>query len=163
MKNIGIINEHNFSKEKIKKLPIHKKVRGFIYKDKNTLICIEEDGYGVKQLLKLPGGSIEKKESVLKAIRREVLEETGYTIYNIKRIGSVQNIRRDHIVDTTYYTAKIKGKNKGLKLTTTEKERGTKIIEINTKIALKRIKDEYIKAHNDSSMRDLLVFYELNI
>ena len=53
MKKIGIINEHNFSREKINKLPIRKKVRGVIYKNKHTLVCIEEDGYGIKNLLNL--------------------------------------------------------------------------------------------------------------
>lgn len=67
MKKIGVINEHNFSKEKIDKLSIRKKVRGLIYKNKNTLVCIEENGYGVKHLLKLPRGSVEKNESNIKA------------------------------------------------------------------------------------------------
>ncbi len=48
MKKIGTINEHNLSKNKISKLPLSKKVRGFIYKNKDTILCIQEDGYGVK-------------------------------------------------------------------------------------------------------------------
>ena len=89
MKKIGIINEHNFSKEKISKLPLRKKVRGLIYKNKNTLVCIEENGYNIKNLLKLPGGSVEKNESNIKAIKREILEETGYGIEDIKCIGFI--------------------------------------------------------------------------
>lgn len=162
MKKIGIINEHNFSKEKIGKLPIRKKVRGLIYKNKNTLVCIEEDGYGIKNLLKLPGGSVEKSESNIKAIKREMVEETGYEIDNIKCIGFIENIRKEYILHMTYYVAKIKGKQKRLKLTAEELEVGTKPIEINIEIAFKRIKDEYKKVRNDSSLRDIMVFNELN-
>jgi ADP-ribose pyrophosphatase YjhB (NUDIX family) len=161
MKKIGIINEHNFSKEKICKLPIRKKVRGLIYKNKNTLICIEENGYGVKHLLKLPGGSVEKNESNIKAIKREILEETGYEIDNIKCIGFIENVRKEYVIHITYYIAKTKGKKKELKLTKEELKVETKPIEIDIKIAQKRIKDEYNKAQNDSSFRDLMVFNEL--
>lgn len=162
MKKIGIINEHNFSKEKISKLPIRKKVRGLIYKNKNTLVCIEENGYGVKHLLKLPGGSVEKNESNIKAIKREILEETGYEIDDIKCLGFIENIRKKHAIHIVYYKVKTKGKKKKLKLTDEELKVETKPIEIDIEIAKKRFKDEYNKAHNDSSLRDIMVFDELN-
>lgn len=161
MKKIGTINEHNFSEEKINKLPIRKKVRGVIFKNKNTLICIKENGYGIKHLLKLPGGSVEKNESNIKAIKREILEETGYEIDNIKCLGFIENIRKEYVINITYYVAKAKGKKGKLKLTDEELEVGTKPIEINIEIAKKRIKSEYKKAHNDSSLRDIMVFNEL--
>jgi len=162
MKKIGIINEHNFSKEKISRLPIRKKVRGLIFKNKNTLVCIEENGYGVKHLLKLPGGSIENNESNIKAIKREILEETGYEIDNIKCIGFVENIRKEYAIHIIYYLAKTKGKKRTLKLTEEEIKVETKPIEIDIEVAKKRFKDEYNRAKNDSSLRDIIVFNELN-
>lgn len=162
MKKIGIINEHNFSEEKINELPVRKKVRGLIYKNNNTLVCIEENGYGIKHLLKLPGGSVEKNESNIKAIKREILEETGYEIENVKCLGFIENIRKEYKIYITYYVAKTKGKQKKLKLTEEEIKVETKPIEIELEIALKRIKDEYNKAHNDSSLRDIMVFDEIN-
>ena len=162
MKKIGVINEHNFSKEKISKLPIRKKVRGIIFKNKNTLICIEEDGYGIKHLLKLPGGSVEKNESNIKAIKREILEETGYEIDDIKCLGFIENIRKEYFLHMTYYVAKTKGEKKELKLTNEELEVGTKPIEINIELALKRMKDEYDEGQYNSSLRDIIVFNELN-
>ena len=162
MKKIGIINEHNFPIEKINKLPIRKKVRGFIYRNKNTLICVEEDGYGIKHILKLPGGSVEKNESNIKAIKREISEETGYEIDNIKCIGFIENIRKEYALHITYYVAKTKGKQKKLQLTDAELEVGTKPIEINIETALKRFKNEYKKVPQDSSLRDIMVFNELN-
>ena len=162
MKKIGIINEHNFSRAKINKLPIRKKVRGVIYKNKNTLVCIEEDGYGIKNLLKLPGGSVEKNESNLKAIKREIAEETGCEIDNIKCIGFIENIRKNYALHIVYYVAKTKGKQKKLQLTDAELEVGTKPIEISIGIALKRLKDEYKKIPQDSSLRDIMVFNEID-
>jgi len=158
MKKIGTLNEHNFSREKINKLPIQKKVRGLIYKNKNKLVCIEEDVGGTKNLLKLPGGSVEKNESNIKAIKREILEETGYEIDNVKCIGFIENIRKEYVLHMTYYVAKTKGKKKNLKLTDAEVDFGTKPIEINMEVAFKRIKNEYKKAQHDSSLRDIVVF-----
>lgn len=162
MKKIGIINEHNFSRNKINKLPIRKKVRGVIFKNKNTLICIEENGYGIKHLLKLPGGSVEKNESNIKAIKREILEETGYEINDIKCLGFIENIRKEYAIHITYYVAKTKGKKKKLKLTEEEVIVETKPIDIDVEVAEKRFKDEYSKAHNDSSLRDIIILNELN-
>lgn len=163
MKKIGIINEHNFSKEKISKLPIRKKVRGLIYKNKDTLVCIEENSYGVKHLLKLPGGSVEKNESNIKAIKREILEETGYDIDDIQCIGFIENVRKEYVIHIIYYIAKTKGKKRKIKLTEEELKVETKPIDMNIKIAEKRFKDEYSKSKNDSSLRDIMVFDELKI
>jgi len=162
MKKIGIINEHNFSIEKIDKLPIRKKVRGLIFKNKNILVCIEENGYGIKHLLKLPGGSIEKNESNIKAIKREILEETGYEIGDIRCLGFIENIRKEYAIHIIYYMAKTKGKKKKIKLTDEELKVETKPIEIDIEVAKKRFKVEYNKSHNDSSLRDIMVFNELN-
>ena len=162
MKIIGVINEHNLSKTQIDKLPIRKKVRGLIFKNKNTLVCIEENGYGVKHLLKLPGGSVEKNESNIKAIKREILEETGYEIDDIKCLGFIENIRKEYAIHIIYYKVKTKGKKKKLKLTAEELKVETKPIEIDIEIAKKRFKYEYSKAHNDSSLRDIMIFNELN-
>lgn len=161
MNKIGTINEHDFSLEKIRILPIRKKVRGLIYRNKNTLVCIEEDGYGIKHLLKLPGGSVEKNESNIKAIKREILEETGYKIDNVKCIGFIENIRKEYVVHIIYYVAKTKDKKKKLKLTAEELVVGTKPIDINIEIAKKRFKNEYNKVHNDSSLRDIIVLDKL--
>lgn len=161
MKKIGTINEHNLSKKEIDKLPVFQKVRGLIYKNKDTLICIQEDGYGVKKLLKLPGGTVEKRESKIKAIKREIMEETGYDIVDIKCIGYIENIRRNHIINVTYYMAKTIGKQKKIQLTEEELIVGTMPLDININLAIKRLNKEYNKSHNDSSLRDIMAFNEI--
>lgn len=163
MKKIGTINEHNFSLDIISKLPIRKKVRGIIFKNKYTLICVEENGYGVKHLLKLPGGSVEKNESNIKAIKREILEETGYEIDNLKCLGYIENIRNEYVIQITYYTANTKGRKKKINLTAEELAVEARPIEIEASAVFERLNYEYNKARNDSSLRDILVFNKLKM
>lgn len=157
MKKIGFINEHNYTKEKIKSLPVHKKVRGIIFKDKNTIVCIEENFYGIKHLLGLPGGTLNKNENYINAFKREVLEETGYNIKNIKFIGFIDSVRSKYITHTLFYTAKTKGKRSSIQLTEEEIETETKPIEMNIKKAVQKIKSQYNKSPNDNSLRSLMV------
>jgi len=52
----------------------------------------------------LPGGGVEKDESILAALQREVLEETGCTISRIQPLGYVEENRgyADY-TQTSYY------------------------------------------------------------
>lgn len=163
MKIIGVINEYNLSDKQIKKMPIHKKVRGLIFKNKKILVCIQEDSHNLKNLLGLPGGTVDKGESNLLAFKREILEETGYVIKEIKAIGILKVIKRKYISYTTCYIAKIKGKSKKLNLTIEEIKTKTKPIEIKIEMAIKRIQKEYNKSPNDYSFRFLMILkYFLN-
>lgn len=157
MRTLGIINEHNLTKEQINKLPIHKKVRGLIFKNKNTLVCVEENSHGVENLLGFPGGTVEDKESDINAFKREILEETGYRIENIKLIGVIEVVKKKHISYTTCYIAKTKGKKQKINLTEQEIDVNTKPIEIDFKKAIKRIKAEYNKSPNYNSLRSLMI------
>jgi len=157
MKILGIINEYNLSKEQIKKLPIHKKVRGVVFKSKNTLICVEENSHNINNLLGFPGGTIENKESNIKAFQREVLEETGYKVKDVKSIGVIKVVRKKYISYTTCYLAKTEGRKNKSKLTQDEIEVNTKSIKIDIKRAINRIKSEYNKSPNDNSLRSLII------
>jgi ADP-ribose pyrophosphatase YjhB (NUDIX family) len=157
MKKIGVINKHNLSQAQIRKLPIRKKVRGVIFKDKNTLICVEENSNNIKNLLGLPGGAVENKEVNIEAFKREVLEETGYEVKDVKSIGIIQVIRKKYISYTTCYISNTKGRKRKLNLTQDEIEVNTKPIEINIEKAIKRIESEYNKSPNDNSLRSLII------
>lgn len=57
--------------------------RSIVFKDNSVLVVSQENG---NQYI-LPGGRLEPGESPLEALHREILEETGWTIKDIKHIG----------------------------------------------------------------------------
>jgi 8-oxo-dGTP pyrophosphatase MutT (NUDIX family) len=75
---------------------------------------------------KLPGGGIENEEDTIKALHREVLEETGYKIKVGKPIGLIIEHRlRFKVIQISYcYLAKTEGKKGKTKLEESEKQEG---------------------------------------
>jgi ADP-ribose pyrophosphatase YjhB (NUDIX family) len=163
MKINEVINEHNLSAEEIDKLPIHKKVRGVVFVDENTIICVEENSHNIDNLLGLPGGTVEDNEDEILAFNREVKEETGYEVEDIIYIGVIKVIKKNYVSYTSYYKAKTKGAKKGIKLTSEEIEVGTHPVEINFNNAINRINEEYNKTPNDNSLRSMSILKEIKV
>ena len=57
--------------------------RSIVFKDNSVLVISQENGH---QYI-VPGGRLEPGESPLEALHREILEETGWTVNDIKHIG----------------------------------------------------------------------------
>ncbi len=57
--------------------------RSIVFRENFVLVVSQENG----QQYILPGGRLEPGESPLEALHREILEETGWTISNLKHIG----------------------------------------------------------------------------
>lgn len=58
--------------------------------DSNDVVLVRQFRAGTRSItLEIPGGSVEKGESPLAAVRRELREETGYAARSWKRIGLV--------------------------------------------------------------------------
>ena len=51
------------------------------------IVCV--DDFGERNHYETPGGGVEKDETLINALHREIKEELGYTIKNIKEIGYV--------------------------------------------------------------------------
>lgn len=65
--------------------PIRRDTARCIMINSNHEICLLYSR--AKDYFAIPGGGIEPGETLLQAVNREILEETGYTIDNIKPLG----------------------------------------------------------------------------
>lgn len=67
-------------------------VRCVLKNDSGEICIIKSEKYGYMQI---PGGGIDDEETITDALRREVQEETGFSIMGIKPIGYVVEKRED--------------------------------------------------------------------
>ncbi len=65
--------------------------RAFLFKDNKfcLLHIVGEDKFGKRDHYETPGGGVENGEDNITTLKREILEETGYTIKNIQEIGYI--------------------------------------------------------------------------
>lgn len=144
MKQIGIINDENFNL-KLKKLNNPQErigARGIVIREDGKIALFNKTK---KNEYKLPGGGVEKSESIQAAFQREVLEETGYKIKDIKQIGIISEIRSlDNFKQISHvFVAKIDKtqKKSTLNLTKKEREEGGQLIWTTEEEALRLISE----------------------
>ena len=77
--------------ESVNDFYIRQAVRAFLFRDnKFCLIHITgKDKFGKRDHYETPGGGVENGEDFKESLKREISEETGYTIKNIKEIGKI--------------------------------------------------------------------------
>ena len=87
-------------------------VRAVLLNEHNEIALIKVKGndiFGIRDYYELPGGGKKRKETLLEALRREIIEEVGCSIKDIEEIGRVIDfynlINRKN--DNHYYLAKI--------------------------------------------------------
>lgn len=96
------------------------KSRAILYDDNNLFAVVYFPEF---KLYSLPGGGIEEGESELEAVKREILEETGYHCEIVRELGYVYENRAhcDFTQYSYYYVAKIVGKQEETSLNEDER------------------------------------------
>ncbi len=131
----------------------------------------------VKNEYKLPGGGIDEGEVPEEAFKREVMEETGCEIENIKFLGITKELKsHENFQQISYvYTADVSKITESLNLTEKEKDEGAKLLWLTKEEALEKITKclEYLKESKYENLyhskfinyrdREILKYYIKNI
>lgn len=152
------INEHN-------KVIHREAVRAVIFKDSKILMVNSNKGD-----YKLPGGGVKKEENYEEALKREVEEETGYRVHQVKdEIGVIvqrneDKYEKDAIFQMTsnYYLCEVSEEKTFQRLDDYEAELEFKPVWINLENAIeqnKRAKEKEDK--NDWIYRENIVLKQL--
>lgn len=83
--------------------PIQRDTARCIIQNSNYEICLLYSR--ARDYFAIPGGGIEPGESLLEALNREILEETGYTIKNPKPLGKIFEERHNRATNTYFFLA----------------------------------------------------------
>ena len=84
-----LLNPHNQKEVKITALEANDAVNVVAINTEGSILMARQFRFGSKEYsLEIPGGFIDDGELPLQAIKRELIEETGYTAQNWKNIGT---------------------------------------------------------------------------
>ena len=113
MKTIGHFTDDQYSFTGV--TAVRQIVRAVVLDDNNNVALTKinnTDKFGLRDYYELPGGGVQKGESHIEALRREMEEEIGVTIADIQEIGKVVDyynlIQREN--HSCFYLARIKGR-----------------------------------------------------
>ena len=115
MRKIKIIGDNYFGFYR----QIREASRGVVIDCNNILVSFERKN----EQYMLPGGGLEKHESLKDCCVREVQEETGYIVEVKKHVLDIEEYYEDCRYITHYFLCEVKGKT-NTNLTDTEKEEG---------------------------------------
>jgi 8-oxo-dGTP pyrophosphatase MutT (NUDIX family) len=116
--------EDNLSKEDCKHLTPRVGVRA-ILKHNDDFILVYNKNW---DLYTLPGGGVHKNETLIDALKREVFEETGYKVQNIKEGLTLTEYFYDSIWEHHFYYCETVGQNAPLTLTDEEIASGLEVV-----------------------------------
>lgn len=138
MKELALINLENVSESEASGYRIRETARAAIFDEDRRIAIIHVTKY---KFFKLPGGGIEKGESVIEALRRECKEEVGCDIEILEEVGKVtEHRKRSALKQTSYcYTAKQVGKRETPHLTEDEIEEGVVVTWMSVEEAMQKI------------------------
>lgn len=116
--------------------------RGIVQREDGKIAVFNKKN---KNEYKLPGGGVDEGEDLEEAFKREVLEETGCIISNIKFIGITEELKSlDNFKQISYvYFGKVKEQTNKLNLTQKEIDEGGELIWLTPEEALDKIIECY--------------------
>lgn len=121
-------------------------------KDNNVaLLHASRDNY-----YKIPGGGAEGEEDILEALNREMKEEIGCSVKNIKELGEIEEYRNvDSLHQISYcFVAEIDGEKGEPQFTQGEIEEGFKLVWLPYDQAIETIKNT--KTRENANTGDLI-------
>ncbi|MEI7578513.1 MAG: NUDIX domain-containing protein [bacterium] len=120
----------------------------FIFRESVRAIIVNEKKQiglmhvGKQNYYKLAGGGVESGETLIAALKREILEESGYQMTNQQYLASILEFREetgypDGLIQFDHlFLIKVKGKQQALQLTTKELQNNYGFVWINSDQAL---------------------------
>lgn len=143
MKHLKTITDKNFNSD-IPAPEIYKErkaARAIVFDKENNVALLNVTNFFYH---KIPGGGVEEGEDIMQALKREVLEEIGCEIENIKELGIIEEYRNKHVLHQISYcfTANMLGEKGKPNFTTKEKTDGFEVIWLSLDEAIEVFKNE---------------------
>ncbi len=123
VKEIDIIADDIDPQEKAH-LKVQKGARGIVLKEQDVLLLYYEH----KDFYTLPGGGIQTGETPLEALKREVLEETGYTVLDASPTLVLNETFADSRWQHHFFKCEIAAQKGSITLTPEEKAFGLTVV-----------------------------------
>lgn len=108
----------------------------------------------------MPGGGVDEGETIIEALHREALEETGCKIKNIKELGQVTFYMTERgKIDSYAYVAEVDGKKGEPQLTEKEKSNNLQVVWKTIDEAIKLV--EQNQSRNHARVNALIILNEV--
>ena len=144
MKTIAVITDKEVTGEKIKfpdKFSERKAARAVLIDTNNKIVLMKSSK---NNFHKLPGGGIEDQESTIQALRRELIEETGCAIKDIKELGKIveYRAREPKKQESFVYVCSVFGNKQDPQFTEGELEEGFSLVWLDLNNSIEAIEKE---------------------
>lgn len=145
MKHLKTITDKNFNSD-IPAPEIYKErkaARAIVFDKENNVALLHASK---NDYYKLPGGGIEDGEDIMEALNREIKEEAGCSIKNIKELGEIEEYRNiDSLHQISFcFVAEVDGDKGEPQFTQSETEEGFKPVWMSIDQAIETLENKNI-------------------